>query len=193
MSAGRPDVSAPLPEPVPQMPKPVSLPPAAAVPRHLSFSTSSIARPTRPNFNPNKGPSAPVVAHVPAPTAVSLSISGKKNMPPPTQRDEQGKGGSEDSSPLTSYFNAIRARVDAAKRYPPLAQQRRQEGVVVITFRLTPNGRLSGTPVVTQSSGFLQLDNAALLAISRGAPYPPFPLDPKKMKMLQIPVKFHLR
>jgi protein TonB len=193
MSAKRPDVSAPLPVPVPQMPKPVSLPPATAVPRHLSFSTPSIARPTVPNFDPNKESSAPVVARVPAPSAVPLSVSGKKNMRSPTQRDEQGKRGSEDSSSLTSYFNAIRARVDAAKRYPPMAQQRRLQGVVVVTFTLTPNGRLSGAPVVSQGSGFKQLDDAALLAISRGAPYPPFPLDPKKMKALQIPVKFHLR
>jgi protein TonB len=74
-----------------------------------------------------------------------------------------------------------------------MAQQRRQEGVVVVTFRLTFDGRLMDAPLVTRSSGSKQLDNAALLAVRRGAPYPSFPLNPKDMKALEIPVKFFLR
>jgi protein TonB len=65
--------------------------------------------------------------------------------------------------------------------------------VVVVTFRLTVDGRLVDEPVLTRSSGYRQLDAAALRAVSKGAPYPRFPMDPALMKDLVIPVKFYLR
>jgi protein TonB len=74
-----------------------------------------------------------------------------------------------------------------------MAQQRRQEGTAVVSFRLTPSGELVAEPVVSRSSGYRQLDDAAVRAVSRGAPYPRFPLDPNEMRAIEIPVKFYLR
>jgi periplasmic protein TonB len=189
VSASQAGVLEPSSTPIPEMPRPASLPPVAVpAPARLALSTKSAPIPVPSDFDPDRAPPPPVVGSVPAP----LTVPNGTTRDPDARGEERKVGESGDSSPLARYFNAIRARVDAAKRYPPLAQQLGQEGVVVVTFHLTPNGRLSGAPIVTQSSGFRQLDDAALLALKHGAPYPPFPLNPNKMKALQLPVKFEL-
>ncbi|ABA89628.1 periplasmic energy transduction protein, TonB-related protein [Syntrophotalea carbinolica DSM 2380] len=192
-------VRAPSPVAGPEMPQSSSVPSAAAVPAQLAVASQSFNAPTPSSFDPDGELQVPVSGGLPGPTSVALTASGGGSggmgagSGPGTQGAGQGRRGSGSASALAGYLNAIRARVDAAKRYPQMAQQRRQEGVATVTFRLTPDGRLAGTPTVTRSSGYRQLDKAALRAVNRGAPYPAFPLDPRQMKALEIPVKFYLR
>ncbi len=194
-----PSVQAPTPVAGPEMPSPASLPMTTSVAPRLALSVPFSAPPTAVGFDEDGEHQTPVVGGVPGPTSVALRSPGAgangsdTGSGPGLSGGGQGRQGTGAQSALAAYFNAIRARIDAAKRYPPMAQQRRQEGVVVVTFRLTSDGRLLDAPVVTRSSGFRQLDNAALLAVSRGAPYPAFPLAPGEMKALEIPVKFFLR
>lgn len=183
----------------PEMPSSSVMPAAASVARRLAVSAPSVVAPTPTSFDVDGELQAPVVAGIPGPTSVAMNVSGGvaggtgAGSGAGVAGGGQGYQSGGPSSALAGYLNAIRARVDAAKRYPQVAQQRRQEGVVVVTFRLTLEGRLLDAPVVTKSSGFRQLDNAALLAVRRGAPYPSFPLNSKDMKALEIPVKFYLR
>jgi periplasmic protein TonB len=86
-----------------------------------------------------------------------------------------GRGDGEGGSALQGYLAAVRMRIDAAKRYPRIAEQRRIEGRALVTFSLSAAGVLIGEPKLTRSSGYSQLDEAALMAVSRGAPYPEFP------------------
>lgn len=194
-----PGVVAPSPVAGPEMPGPASIPVAAAVSAKLSMPVPSMTAPAPTRFDPDGELPAQGGAGLPGATAVALTAtrggSGGSGggSGPGTPGGGQGRRGSGSGSALAGYLHAIRARVDAAKRYPQMAQQRRQEGVVVVTFRLTVDGCLIGEPVLTRSSGYRQLDQAALRAVSRGAPYPDFPLDPAEMKDLAIPVKFFLR
>jgi protein TonB len=86
-----------------------------------------------------------------------------------------GGGGGQGGSTLQGYLAAVRMRVDAAKRYPRIAEQRRIQGRALVTFSLSAAGDLIGEPKVKRSSGYSQLDGAALMAVRRGAPYPEFP------------------
>lgn len=195
-----PGVQAPSPVAGPEMPRPASMPAAASVAPRLAISAPTSTVPTSTSFDDDGALPLQVAGGVPGPTSVPLHAApgggrggAGAGSGPGAAGGGQGRRGAGPSSALAGYLNAIRARVDAAKRYPQMAQQRRQEGVVVVTFRLSFDGRLLDEPVVTRSSGFRQLDSAALLAVRRGAPYPSFPLDPKDMKALEIPVKFYLR
>lgn len=197
-----PGVQAPSPVAGPEMPRPASMPAAASVAPRLAMSAPSSTVPMSTSFDDDGALPLQVAGGVPGPTSVPLhaargggggSGGAGAGSGPGVAGGGQGSRGAGPSTALAGYLNAIRARVDAAKRYPQMAQQRRQEGVVVVTFRLSFDGRLLDEPVVTRSSGFRQLDSAALLAVRRGAPYPSFPLDPKDMKALEIPVKFYLR
>lgn len=195
-----PGVQAPTPVAGPEMPRPASMPAAASVAPRLTMAAPSSTVPASTRFDDDGALPLQVAGGVPGPTSVPLHAahgSGGDGAGSGSGHGVAGGGqgsqGSGPSSALTGYLNAIRMRVDAAKRYPQMAQQRRQEGVVVVSFRLTPDGQLADTPVVTKSSGFRQLDSAALLAVRHGAPYPSFPLDPEDMKVLEIPVRFYLR
>lgn len=194
-----PGLEAPSPVAGPEMHRPASLPSTVSVPTRLAVTPTVTAAPAAPRFDPDGELQAPAIGGVPAPTGVALSVPGGGAGGPGAGNGPGVKGGGEgrrgggSGSALAGYLHAIRARVDAAKRYPQMAQQRRQEGVAVVTFHLTLDGRLSGTPAIVKSSGYAQLDKAALLAVERGEPYPRFPLDPQEMRPLEIPVKFSLR
>ena len=73
-----------------------------------------------------------------------------------------------------SYFASILARINAAKRYPPSAARRQMEGNVMVSFQLDHLGQLLVDQLV-KSSGFRSLDEAALEAVRRAAPYPRVP------------------
>ncbi|MDK2847877.1 MAG: periplasmic protein TonB [Desulfuromonadales bacterium] len=197
-----PGVAAPSPVAGPEMPNPASLPATASVSTTLTMPVKSMATPQSTRYDPDGEMPTQEREGPPGPTHVALTASGGAGGGPGGSGNGSGPGrlgggrgrsGSGSGSALAGYLHAIRQRVDAAKRYPQMAQQRRQEGVVVVTFRLTVDGRLVDEPVLTRSSGYRQLDAAALRAVSKGAPYPRFPMDPALMKDLVIPVKFYLR
>ncbi|APG25216.1 energy transducer TonB [Syntrophotalea acetylenica] len=205
-----PDVAAPLPAAGPEMPSLASIPTPAAAPRKLPRPAPVVAMPAQapaPSLPVADGDFPPAeVGALPGPPSVAMttgvggggdggagSASGSGGGGAGLAGGGRGRRGGGSGSALAGYLQAIRARVDAAKRYPQMAQQRRQEGTAVVSFRLTPSGELVAEPVVSRSSGYRQLDDAAVRAVSRGAPYPRFPLDPSEMRAIEIPVKFYLR
>jgi periplasmic protein TonB len=100
-----------------------------------------------------------------------------------------------DASILQAWLAAVRARIESAKRYPYAAEQRSIQGVLMLQFRLSPDGRLLGAPVISKSSGFSILDNAALRAVDDAAPFPRFPGPARDMPAgpLSVELTFTLR
>jgi protein TonB len=95
-----------------------------------------------------------------------------------------------DATALEGYFSAVRARIEAAKRYPPWARRQGIEGRVTVAFRLTVGGDLAEARV-QGSSGSAVLDQAAVEAVRRGAPYPRRPqAGPEE---LEVTLVFALR
>ena len=90
-----------------------------------------------------------------------------------------------------SYYGQIRKIIDANKRYPLLARQRREEGSPRVTFRILENGVIENIRVM--SSGYRSLDREARRMIMASSPFPPIPKSMKKKFIeLTIPINFNL-
>jgi len=188
-TAGAPQATgespAPAPTPEPPRPKPVTKPIAKPVLRPTPRPTKS--RPIIKEIAPTKPKVAETVSSAPntprtepatdskITTADGLSKTGSNTKSPTAEESASGTGQQTNPSDLQAYLAAIRARIAAAKHYPMMAERRRIQGDVVVSFRLSYDGRLLGEPKVAGSSGSGLLDGAAVRAVKQAAPFPRFP------------------
>lgn len=90
------------------------------------------------------------------------------------------------------YQEAVRNKIEHQKRYPASARQRQAEGRVTLRFVISPEGALKGVRVV-KSSGHADLNQAALEAVKRAAPFPPPPAVLSRGEIrLELGVSFEL-
>lgn len=181
-------VQTPSPSPVPNQPPTAAVPIRTTAPMHLQMPQVVPPRPAN-RFAADATLAAPAAPALPGSPAVALQrpdggIAGGGS----------GKRGTGRGSALDGYRNRVRMHIDRAKRYPKIAQQRRVEGVAVISFRLSSAGKVVAGPDLVKGSGSGLIDRAALRAVSRGAPYPqyPGPVDPAG-HAFEVPVHFYLR
>ncbi|MRR36232.1 TonB family protein [bacterium] len=142
--------------------------------------------------NSEKVESPPAESAEPAREAVSTLPDGvtREGTPDGTGRETEGgepsdgqgsgkgKGGKNagagtDKFSLQAYQIAVRAKIEAAKVYPLAARWRHIEGTVLIAFHLSNRGKLLQADII-KSSGSALLDDAAMAAVRRGAPFPNF-------------------
>jgi len=101
-------------------------------------------------------------------------------------------GDEGESESRMDYLGMVRLRIETRKKYPALALSRNLEGRAVVDFVIEPDGRVTRTSVV-QTSGHPLLDDAALDAVHRAAPFPP---PPQKIfnagVQVSIPIIFEL-
>jgi protein TonB len=94
---------------------------------------------------------------------------------------------------VAAWYSEISARIERHKAYPPTARSRREKGVVQLAFSLDQEGRVISSRVA-RTSGFADLDQAAMATIQRAQP---FPLPPANMGTAEfnftVPVKFSIR
>jgi TonB family protein len=83
-------------------------------------------------------------------------------------------GPAKPSPAVASWQQALVARLDRIKSYPPQANG--AEGVVTVGFRIDRQGKVVTSQVV-KSSGSSVLDAAALALIKRASPFPPPPAE----------------
>ncbi|WP_225073308.1 energy transducer TonB [Desulfuromonas sp. CSMB_57] len=203
----------PAPEPAPPKPKPASVvtPPPKPVPRPVERPAAPQPVPARPIIAAPEEPEGPVttaVAAVPPGTpegkpAAGTGVGGVEGGGSAAGSPDGataggrvgGRGQGQSGSGLQGYLAAVRARIEAAKRYPKLAEQRRTQGVALVTFRLTADGRLIGEPQLARSSGSSLLDGAALRAVKQAAPFPRFPGPAHEMpeEPLSVELNFIIR
>lgn len=102
-----------------------------------------------------------------------------------------GAGGF-DASLLAAFTSEIRRRIEENRSYPVWARKNNVQGVAVVRFTLTPNGRIRDIDLA-RSSGSPLLDEAAKEAVLRGEPYPAFPswLTASHLALTQ-PIRFSL-
>ena len=94
---------------------------------------------------------------------------------------------------LQVYLNAIRLRIEQNKEYPLWARRRGVEGKAILVFLLKEDGHLANIKI-EKSSGYPILDKAALKAVQKAAPFPPFPAKLKKKEItLKLPICFKLK
>ena len=98
-----------------------------------------------------------------------------------------------DDPALSRYIARVRTRIERRKYYPASSRRMKEEGTVTVSFQLTPTGNLV-TLSVDSSSGFPDLDDAALDAVRNASPYPPFPDALKATRLaLRVPITFELQ
>ena len=84
-------------------------------------------------------------------------------------------------------FGTIRSSILANLRYPLLARRQGWSGLVEVAFLVAPDGNVSDLRIQA-SSGFPVLDDQALAAVRRSAPFTP----PRIAALLVVPVTFRL-
>jgi len=97
---------------------------------------------------------------------------------------------SEESTPVVYYIHMIEDIIARTVVYPEEALHDQQEGIVKVSLRLLPNGQLKKA-IIKESSGYKTLDDAALGAVQKLAPYPSFPAEVTQPELhLTVPVVF---
>jgi protein TonB len=89
---------------------------------------------------------------------------------------------------LEDYRGSVRARLADARSYPAKARRLRQEGEVLVSFRVVEDGSVEDL-TVEETSGFEVLDDAAVRLVESCSP---FPLPPHSPFAFRIPVRYRL-
>lgn len=90
------------------------------------------------------------------------------------------------------YASVLLAWLERHKEYPQAAQQRRQQGVVLLYIVIDRKGRVIDSRI-QESSGHRLLDDAALAMLEGAQPLPPIPDDMNKKRLkFVVPVQFFL-
>jgi protein TonB len=180
----------PLPEPQvkePPPPEPVIEPPPPA--------QSSVVVAPEPPVTPEVKPK-PKTVPPPEPTKGEREkVVTRATAPQRSERDAERaaapKFGNEAArAALADWRSLVVSKLQAAKRYPSGTSA---QGTATITFTLGRNGSVLGRSLI-RSSGSSELDQEALVMITRAAPFPPFPASmPQASTSLTAPVRFTLR
>jgi periplasmic protein TonB len=168
----------PQPLPVPETPKLLPSPaphPAVALPAPLppKPKVKHIERPPQTQREPQ--PAAP------HPPAVS-----------PQSSVSQGAATSAASARVTWQAQLL-AWLEKYKRYPRVAQEQHQQGVVYLRFAIDRQGKVLSSQI-NKSSGYELLDDEVLALVQRAQPVPSPPPEVSGDRIeLLVPVAFSLR
>ena len=126
------------------------------------------------------------------PTPVVKPPEKVENSPPPAPRTaQQVKGGAPHIE--ANWETSLVRQIQRYKRYPPGAQSRNEQGVVLLSFSLDRTGHVLAHSIA-KSSGYADLDNEVMAMIMRAEPLPPFPETmPQPRLDLTVPIRFSLR
>jgi len=128
-------------------------------------------------------------AILPAPAVKPLEKT-EEARPAAPRTAEKVKGGAPRIEP--SWQTSLVRQIQRYKRYPPQAQTRNEQGVVLLGFSLDRDGRVLAHRIV-QSSGYVDLDNEVMEMIMRAEPLPPFPESMPQARLdLTVPIRFSL-
>lgn len=159
-------------------PEAEQLPPPQESPSQAELATARRKTPEKTT----KPPSAkPAVKAVNKKAEKSEPVTTKTTADTGEDKTTQQQSGGQAVSPTNSatagadnrkvqedYFNLLRQKIEEQKHYPRRARSAGQRGTSTISFSLDDNGK-PFAPVVTHSSGYALLDNAAMDAVIRVA------------------------
>lgn len=192
-------------EPAPQAPPMVPAAPKSPV-------SEDRPRPkARPKMEGPPKPQAPVATAEalaegtqdgpPLPETSASSLSDASEGPPaPLQTAHLLPGASPqagrpafDPAALDRFWAEVRSRIAKNQKYPLWARRNNMEGIVVVRFSLTREGRVQQAEV-EKSSGHSILDQAALDAVLQGDPYPSAPDGISGSELVgKVPIRFSLQ
>ncbi len=181
------------PKPVAVKPKPVTaaIKPAPPKPKEPAPEVAAAMPETAPvpSTSPAVTPPDPENSATPEQTTAT---AGSDAVPvgdnPPGQMSHSDAGAVEASAEYRhANFGNIRSSILGNLRYPMLARRQGWSGLVEVAFLVAPDGSVSDLRIQA-SSGFPVLDDQALAAVRRSAPFVP----PRMAALLVVPVTFRL-
>lgn len=182
----------PRPKPRPKPgPKPVAERVEAAPPPETAVEAPVIERRTARPIEKKveeAPPAETAVERTTAPVAVEAPPAARMTAPAPGL-----PSGASSRHAVLTWQGALRARLERHKRYPAAAQFHGQEGMSVVRFSMTRDGRVTATRL-ERSSGYSRLDDEALALPERAQPLPPPPPEiPGRRIEIVVPVRFFLK
>lgn len=114
--------------------------------------------------------------------AKASTASGKKG-----SRSQQAG-----NAAVSNYEGKVYAKVGRARRYPKSASRQGIQGTVNVRFTVSVDGSVSGVSIA-RSAGSPILDEAALQAVNRAAPFPKIPVEAGRSNWrFNIPLEFRV-
>jgi len=142
---------------------------------------------------------ANAAAAAPVPQAISPAVRQLRQQ---AAANEVTNSGSEVSAALETAKTAeitpdewqveMLAKLASSKRYPDGARSRGEKGIVFLKFAVNPKGEVTAAEIA-KSSGFPELDQAALDMIARASPLPAPPAVIARAVGITVPVDFGLQ
>jgi TonB family protein len=93
----------------------------------------------------------------------------------------------EQAAAIAAWQLQIVRQLNSKKQYPAAALARREQGTVLILFRLDRQGQLVGSRIA-RTSGNATLDNAGLALVRQAQPFPPPP--PLAHLLFSVPIRY---
>ncbi len=176
------------PDPPPEAPSlDVPMPAPSAIPDVVPPVPP--AKPPQPHASRTPSP-RPAVAK-PAPQAAASPPAAAAAAP---DRAPPGPAASPPSGQaVASWQSELLARLARFRRFPPDAQRRGEQGVVLMRVTMAKSGQVLSM-AMAHGSGYADLDAEAQAWITRAEPLPAFPAEITVQTMeLMIPLRFTLR
>lgn len=134
-------------------------------------------------------PTTPTVV-TPKPARPREPVVSKRPAPPTARPTQTVAPATQDLQ--RRYLAMVSAALQRHKRYPRTARRRGLSGKVVLTFVVLPDGQVTDARIA-DSTGHTILNNAALRALRRATPLPPFPSALKRPSLrVTIPILYEL-
>jgi periplasmic protein TonB len=200
--AAEPVAPPPVPEALPAPPEPVAEPSPqeqAALPE-----PEPPPEPPPPEPEPVKEPEVVLPAPEPPPKKVEKAPEKPKPpkprpvaAPPPaapqTTTEAPTAASSAPSDTVRTWQSALLAHLERHKRYPRMAQARREQGVAYVRFAMDRQGRVLFARL-ERGCGYEALDQETIDMVLRAQPLPPPPPgDARSVIELVAPVRYALR
>ena len=93
---------------------------------------------------------------------------------------------------INQYVTQIYKLIDSKKKYPRQSLIRKEEGSVLLQITIGNNGKLMS--IKSLKAKYQRLVDSSFDAVEDAAPFPPFPVEIKKKKMIiEVPVIYKIR
>ncbi len=144
--------------------------------------------------SPESGSPDGVMGGEPDGEGVKLPVSPPEEEAKPEPKPEPRAEPKIDKTAIQNeYVSKVRSKIYAAKFYPEQAKRSEREGTVKVQFAISASGAVSGISV-SASSGFAELDNAAVQAVKNAGPFGEIPPELGKSTLnVSISLKYTLK
>ena len=120
------------------------------------------------------------------------SIEQKKKKESDTLGTLKGIEGGISKGIINQYVTQVYKLIDAKKKYPRQSLMRMEEGIVLLEIVILNNGQLKSVKSI--KAKFQRLVDSSFDAVEAAAPFPEFPKEITKKKMIiQVPVIYKIR